>query len=163
MSRYTDESSGWPPPGSDVHVVSGGTVHGKKKRRIWPWVALAAVIVLCGLGMVVGLDSVITDASKDMRAGTPVIAPPPSALPDGMITEGVWEVGGLDGPVPGEYQVTAPVKEEPLCYWQVSEDDAGRDIISNDNPSGGRPQVTLKKGQWFRTEGCGSWKLVTQK
>jgi hypothetical protein len=44
-----------------------------------------------------------------------------------------------------------------MCYWQVSSDEAGEKIISNDIVTGGTPQVKLKNGQWFKSENCGTW------
>lgn len=43
------------------------------------------------------------------------------------------------------------------CYWKKSSDAEGQDIIANDIVTGGRPQVTLKKGQWFTSARCGEW------
>lgn len=53
----------------------------------------------------------------------------------------------------------AEEKVDGLCYWMKSKDAEGEFIIDNDIPSGGRPQVTLKKGQWFTTRGCPDWVL----
>lgn len=45
------------------------------------------------------------------------------------------------------------------CYWEKAKTPDGDvyDIIANDNPPGGRPQVTLLKGQWFKTSNCETW------
>lgn len=44
-----------------------------------------------------------------------------------------------------------------ICYWSKTRDSEGSDIIDNGIPTGGRPQVTLKKGQWFKSQGCPMW------
>ena len=44
------------------------------------------------------------------------------------------------------------------CYWMVAKSGTnGEDILSNDLPSGGHPQVSVKRGQDFKTDGCGTW------
>ena len=57
----------------------------------------------------------------------------------------------------GTYRAVEAV--EDYCYWaKMKTADGGiNDIIENDSPSGGRPQVTLKKGQWFKSNGCPDW------
>lgn len=59
--------------------------------------------------------------------------------------------------VAGTYRVVVPLERENSCYWMKSSDPEGQNIIDNDLPAGGRPQVTLKKGQWFTTQDCGVW------
>ena len=49
------------------------------------------------------------------------------------------------------------------CYWERLKDDKGglNSIIANDNVNpGGRASVTLKKGEFFNSHGCGTWKKV---
>lgn len=72
------------------------------------------------------------------------------------IPEGVWSIGE-DFPA-GTYRVAENLDAGSLCYWSKSSDPEGDKIIDNDIPTGGRPQVVLKKGQWFKTQGCGVWK-----
>ena len=85
-----------------------------------------------------------------VTATTKVTAPPPPPVAD--ITEGVWTVG-VDIKA-GNYKVIAPIEEQ--CYWKISKTGSnGDDIISNDLPSGGRPQVRLRAGQDFETKDCG--------
>lgn len=64
---------------------------------------------------------------------------------------------GEDVP-PGTYRAESAITSD-MCYWKKSKDAEGTDIISNDIPAGGRPQVTLKKGQWFTSQGCPNWIL----
>lgn len=71
----------------------------------------------------------------------------------------MWTVG-VDIPV-GTYKVIEPIKGDELCYWSITRTGTnGNDIVSNDLPSGGRPQVVLKKGQDFSTQGCGTWQKI---
>lgn len=78
--------------------------------------------------------------------------------PPRIVEDGIWKIGD-DFPA-GTYRVTESVSGME-CYWKKSSDPEGENIISNDLPSGGRPQVSLKKGQWFATERCGVWEKVS--
>jgi hypothetical protein len=82
----------------------------------------------------------------------------PSAA-SGQITEGVWKVG--TDITAGTYRTDTNVSGS-TCYWQKSSDAEGTKILSNDLPTGGRPQVTLTKGQWFKTQGCGDWSRISK-
>jgi hypothetical protein len=70
-----------------------------------------------------------------------------------QIFDGIWTVG-VDIPA-GRYRVTANVSSD--CYWAIYKTGDNSDIIDNDLPGGGRPQVTLKVGQDFKTQDCGTW------
>lgn len=59
---------------------------------------------------------------------------------------------------PGVYRAVERVTPDPWCYWKKSRDAEGSDIIDNDIVKAGRPQVTLKKGQWFETSRCPVWR-----
>jgi hypothetical protein len=63
---------------------------------------------------------------------------------------------GEDVPA-GTYRTVDVVSSEGTCYWMKAKDSEGSDIIANGVPTGGHPQVTLVKGQWFTTESCGTW------
>ncbi|MBK7821963.1 MAG: hypothetical protein IPJ61_13040 [Tessaracoccus sp.] len=67
------------------------------------------------------------------------------------IYEGVWMVG--EDIKPGEYRLREAFTGD-ICYWEISKD--GR-IVDNDLVTGGRPTVTLRKGQEFKNQGCGVW------
>lgn len=70
------------------------------------------------------------------------------------ISEGTWTVG-VDIK-PGTYRTTDDVGSS--CYWAIlASGTNGDDIINNDIPGGGRPVVTLTKGQDFNTKRCGTW------
>lgn len=72
--------------------------------------------------------------------------------PNVIAGDGMYLVG--DDFKAGTYRTTSPVSE---CYWAKYSDSEGDDIIANDFVNGGRPQVILKKGQWFKTSDCGTW------
>lgn len=81
-----------------------------------------------------------------------VVAPPPA--PVAAIEEGVWVVGS--DIQPGTYRTIDPVSDG--CYWGIYRGGTNMDdIIQNGTPTGGRPVVTLRKGQEFESNGCGSW------
>lgn len=61
---------------------------------------------------------------------------------------------GEDVPA-GTYRAVETVGAD--CYWKKSKDAEGDDIIDNDIPGAGRPQVTLKAGQWFVSKHCADW------
>ena len=83
--------------------------------------------------------STATPAEKTSATGTPTFS------------DGTWLVGE-DIPA-GRYRTVDTVDGE--CYWSISNDG---DIQDNDFPGGGRPTVTLKKGQEFKSSRCGTWK-----
>lgn len=73
---------------------------------------------------------------------------------DNTIREGTWTVG-VDIAA-GTYRTTDAVGS--TCYWGIyTSGTNGDDIITNDIPGGGRPTVTLSKGQDFNTTRCGTW------
>lgn len=83
-------------------------------------------------------------------------APEPPSGPT-VIGEGTWTVGvDVD---PGKYRTVAAVSDG--CYWEITKAGTnGADIIANDNVTGGRPTVTLKKGQEFKNQGCGDFQKL---
>lgn len=73
------------------------------------------------------------------------------------IDDGTWTVG-VDVK-PGVYRTAEAVSSD--CYWGIYRSGTnGEDIIANDIPGGGRPQVTLKSGQDFNSSRCGQWVKV---
>jgi len=73
---------------------------------------------------------------------------------------GTWTVG-VDIP-PGTYRVTKAIGEGAQCYWQITKSGSnGQDIIANDIVDGGRPTITIKKGQDIEVASdCGRWSKV---
>lgn len=93
------------------------------------------------------------------------VVPPPGEIKKPVtkatpvtIGEGVWEVG--TDVKAGRYRLNVSPDKDSVCYWKISRDAEGDDIISNDLPIGGHPQVTIKKGQFFTTTNCPAWVLV---
>lgn len=66
------------------------------------------------------------------------------------VTTGVWQVG-KDIPA-GTYRATTAVPSD--CYWSI---EVNGDIVDNDLPGGGFPQVTVSDGQQLKLQGCGVW------
>lgn len=88
--------------------------------------------------------------AKPVATGKPVAAAP-------TIEDGTWVVGE-DIPA-GTYKVNQPVGD--TCYWAITKSGSnGGSIIQNDLVQGGRPKVTIKKGQDFETARCGTWTKV---
>lgn len=85
------------------------------------------------------------------------VAAPAPAL-SAVIENGQWEVG-VDVPA-GAYKVTAAVDPDAMCYWKISQTGKPDNIIDNDIVKGGRPTVTVKRGQDFTTNDCGTWAQV---
>ena len=84
---------------------------------------------------------------------TPKVAPPP-AIAD-TIEDGLWEVG-VDVQI-GQYKTLKAIESGSTCYWQISPVGKPDTIIDNAIVTGGRPIVTIKKGQTFESQGCGVW------
>ena len=67
------------------------------------------------------------------------------------ISDGVWQVGNdIDA---GTYRATSQVGSD--CYWEISTDN-GDNIIQNDFPGGGYPEVTVSNGQQLKISSCGT-------
>lgn len=144
-------------------------------RRGLPWwVTLIAGVGGLFVGAVAGAagaGSTTTTTPRTVSSPSPVYitvpasapAPPPTtaagvptkttAAPV-TVEDGTWTVG-LDIPA-GRYRTTAAV--DSSCNWAIYKSGTnGDDIIAIDIPGGGRPVVTVKKGQDFHTSGCGTW------
>lgn len=146
-----------------------------KKRKVWPWflAAALALIVFCG-----GLTAIVSSgADPDPAPIKPTAIPTTTAptLSAKKVAPAPKTAVPVDKPAPatingddlvhigedapaGTYRAAGPI-EGDMCYWKKSKDAEGTDIIANDIPAGGRPQVTLKKGQWFTSQGCPQWVL----
>jgi len=123
---------------------------------------IVSVLAACGAGVAFGsfiaqpqagapttpVEASATHAPASARA----VAEVPT------IEDGVWTIG-VDFPA-GSYRTTANVSSR--CYWEISKTGGAgvMDIVQNDLPGGGRPQVTLKRGQTFKTDNCGKWRKV---
>lgn len=150
-----------------------------KRRAPLPVVIIA--LVLAALCCVLGITYAVISGEADKRAAIAPLAVPESTFPSApyqgvspkpaVTTKAPRAVGipadsvvhvGEDVPA-GTYRTVFDVNSgESLgltgeCYWKKSTDAEGQDIIANDIVEGGRPQVTLKKGQWFVSQDCGEW------
>ena len=147
-----------------------------KKRFGWPTVIVTAVVAL-SLGGIVGssgngtattaeLNPTVTvsqtvtetaEAKPASKAPSPKKATEPE--PKSTISDGKHEVG-VDVKA-GQYKTSVP--EGELCYWdrRRGEDDSGDSSITTVFQEGpARQSVTLKKGEFFETMDCGTWKRV---
>lgn len=132
--------------------------------------AAGGILVGCVVGLAIGATRDLTSPAAISAAGTdsppppgtafPAIPPPPTTIPAPAapaapsVDDGTWTVG-IDLPA-GTYRTTAVVSSD--CYWGIYKSGTnGNDIIANDIPGGGRPTVTVKAGQDFRTARCGTW------
>lgn len=73
---------------------------------------------------------------------------------ENSVDSGVWTVGS--DIKAGTYRTKESVGSD--CYWAVLQTGTnGSDIVDNGIPGGGRPTVTVKKGQDFESQRCGTW------
>lgn len=139
----------------------------KGKRSAFVLAFIAAVAFSClggvGIGVVFASPEASSSTATDDQPVQPVdesasVGTAPAKTQAPTFEDGVWTVG-TDIPA-GRYRTTEAVGSR--CYWQISKTggDSVMDIINNDLPGGGRPQVTLKKGQDFKTSDCGKWRKV---
>jgi hypothetical protein len=142
-----------------------------KKRFGWPTVIVTAVVALSLGGIVGGIVGgsgdgtattaepnatvTVTETADDESASK---APSPKKTtepePKSTISNGVHEVG-VDVKA-GQYKTNVP--EGALCYWERRIGDAISDSTSRYKEGPARQSVTLKKGETFETEDCGTWK-----
>jgi hypothetical protein len=79
---------------------------------------------------------------------------------ESTMEEGSYEIG-VDAK-PGRYKTRVP-EDSFGCYWERTKDDSGDfdSIIANDNVNpGARASVTVKRGEFFKSNGCGTWTMV---
>lgn len=138
-----------------------------KRRSPLPWIlgGGAVVLLLCVGFLAIGAlaDNDQTAATGPTGSATTGRSQPAAAAPKKSTTAGAAKPTikgddlvhvGEDVPA-GTYRGSEAV--DGSCYWKKSNDAEGSDIIDNDIPAGGRPQVTLKKGQWFTSKRCPDW------
>jgi hypothetical protein len=154
-----------------------------KKAKRFGWVAMAiTAAVALGIGGAVGSSgdgtttagpattttvtatatatkTVLEESEPTEEPTTQAPKPTKKAAPSIATTmeDGTYEIG-VDAKA-GRYKTIA----EDGCYWERDKDDSGEfdSIIANDNVSdGARASVTVKKGEFFQSEGCGTWKLT---
>jgi hypothetical protein len=169
-------------PQSDVGiaVVGPAAATDRAKRFGWPTLIITAVVAL-GLGGIIGGmiggsgDGIATTAEpnptvtvSETVTETAEAKPAPTASkspttknttepkPKSTISDGIHEVG-LDVKA-GQYKTSVP--EGEICYWERRIGDAISDSTSRYKEGPARLSVTLKKGEVFETEDCGTWTMV---
>jgi hypothetical protein len=167
------------PPGGPIPLQQQPQ---KAKRVGWPTLIITAVVAL-GLG---GLIGGLIGSSGDRTATTeepnttvtatetvtaePEPAPTAAKAPTTKNTtkpeskstmgEGTYEIG-VDAK-PGRYKTRVP-EDSPVCYWEKTKDDTGDfdSLIANaELEPGARASVTVKSGDFFHSEDCGTWTMV---
>ena len=99
-------------------------------------------------------EAKVAERETAVQAREEAVTKTEDAIAAATITEGTWSVGR--DIQPGTYVTKEPVTGS--CYWAIYRGGTnGGDIVDNDIVKGGRPTVTLKAGQDFRTSRCGSW------
>lgn len=69
------------------------------------------------------------------------------------VSDGVWQVGrDIDA---GTYRAITEVGSR--CYWSISVSGDSDNILQNDIPGGGYPQVTVSDGQQLKIQDCGTF------
>jgi hypothetical protein len=150
----------------------------KAKRFGWPTVIVTAVVALSLGGIVGGIAGGIVGGSGDGTATTAEPnatvtvtetaddesaskAPSPKKTtepePESTMEEGTYEIG-VDAK-PGRYKTRVP-EDSSGCYWEKLKDDSGGldSVIANGEVNaGGRVSITLKRGEFFMAEDCGTW------
>ena len=144
----------------------------KPKRFGWPTVIVTAVVALSLGGMLFAFGGEPTPTAVPEATATvtetktlpaaessepkPKKQDQPKVAAD-TINDGTHNVG-VDVKA-GKYKTSVP--EGEFCYWERSR---GEDDISDSTTSykegPARLSVTLKKGESFETEDCGTWKRV---
>ena len=79
---------------------------------------------------------------------------------ESTMEEGTYEIG-VDAE-PGQYKTQVP-ESSSGCYWERTKDDRGDldSIIANDNVNAGaRASVTVKDGEFFKSNSCGTWTMA---
>jgi hypothetical protein len=144
----------------------------KKPRRFgWPIVIVTAVVALSLGGMLFAFGgeptpTAVPDATatvtetKTLPAAESSEPKPkkhdqPKVAAD-TISDGTHNVG-VDVKA-GKYKTNVP--EGEFCYWERIRGDDISDSTSTYKEGPARLSVTLKKGESFETEDCGTWKRV---
>lgn len=108
-------------------------------------------------GYIVGSTAAHAAASVPLSPSTAGKSKPAAVKP-AILGDDLVHVG--EDVSAGTYRTHLEIEGGELCYWLKSRDAEGASIIDNGDPQGGRPQVTLKVGQWFSSQGCPDWYRV---
>lgn len=92
------------------------------------------------------LQKQVDDAKKQLETLTGQV----EQAKRNSVSAGVWQVGkDIEA---GTYRATSPVGDD--CYWEVK---SGGEIVQNDIPGGGYPEVTVTDGQQLKISACGTF------
>lgn len=160
----------------NFHVGSPPTLPGQqpagRSKRVWlgAGVMFAGLVLACCGGFVIGSSGdgdpqvittptpvkVIEYLPAPSSAATSAAPAAPTKAAPVTIEEGTWTVGE-DFPA-GTYKLRDAATS--MCYWGIYKSGTNQGtIIENDIVTGGRPTVTLKRGQDFDSN-CGTWVKV---
>ncbi|MCK9792321.1 hypothetical protein M1843_00995 [Isoptericola sp. 4D.3] len=99
-------------------------------------------------------ESGLDEREQDVADRETAVSKTEKTIESSRIDEGVWTVG--TDVAAGTYRTTAPVSGD--CYWAIYRSGTNQDdIVQNDIVTGGHPVVTLRDGQDFETNRCGTW------
>lgn len=160
-TQWLDAASGAPAGGAPVPPAN------KSKLALWlvmGGIGVVLVVGVIGIAASGGSKPTATASSTPTVAASPTTAPvtpapvdPTPEAPAGPMTvieEGDWVVG--EDIAPGTYKTATTVNG--FCYWGIYKAGSNKsNIIDNGVATGGRPSVTLKKGQEFTNQGCGTF------
>lgn len=149
---------------------------GRSPRKVVAGVVGAAFLLFVGFGIGKageptpnGASPIVTETAatvtKTASAVTKTVKAPPavetktvSPVPKRSFDDGAWLVGR--DIKAGTYTTTKEVGG--TCYWERRnpKKDGFAGIIANNNVTGGFPTVTLKTGEEFKSQDCGSWRAA---
>lgn len=116
----------------------------------------AAVALACGSG---NEDATGGEPPPEPATTTAAATTTKKAGPLTQVGNGTYTVG--TDMAAGTYKVTGELTADMNCFWSIYVTGSnGHDIVANDLPTGGWPQITVKKGQDFDSRGCGTWKKI---
>ena len=135
--------------------VPGQQPSKKPKRFGWSTMIITAVVAL-GLGGIIGASGYGIATTAEPNANLTAT----ETATETIMEEGTYEIG-VDAKS-GRYKTRVP-EDSPGCYWERTTDDSGDydSIIANaDLNPGALASVTLKSGDFFSSDSCGTWTRV---
>ncbi|MFE2279557.1 hypothetical protein ACFXAE_20435 [Streptomyces sp. NPDC059454] len=186
LPDHTPQGAG--PFGLGTPTGPGQPAPSRRRWLTYGAVALVSLFIGVGIGAGSGSADTVEETADTKAAPRPTVtvtetaeaeAPEPAPTVTETVTETVTAkpkktkkpgpAAGFSGD--GEYLVGEDIKagtyktagpvDEFDCYWERAKDASGEfdSIITNNNLSG-QGRVTLKSGEYFKTNGCQEWKRV---
>ena len=157
----------WQGPGPSLTDLNNPPP--KQRRSRWPWVVAFVLLLLCGFGVFAAIGALGPTTTATPGAVVTTAAPAPetqdrvkavqSAHP--AIGEGGYLVG--TDVKAGRYRTPGAAKSVVVyCLWTVhAGGDPDGEITSYGqvDKTTAPGNVTLKKGDYFQTQGCQDWTL----